>query len=267
MTPPFNPISDEAEEQAITRLVDGTVSPAERHALEQWARERPDVQRRIAEQRRVVGEFRRGQPEVPGALVEHVRQRVEQTYGTGSARRRPRLGGSIGGWRAAFSVAAVAVAVALVIVLTGGGASGPSITRAARLAYVPATSPAPAAQSATLLDVSYDGVTYPNYKHEFDAGPSGQLRNSIGGRPAFTVFYRLSNGARLSYTVFSGKPVPPPGNARVVDYRGVRLRVFNTGKLAVVTLVRHSRTCVLAAPTTQDIVLALAKAPLRAQAA
>ncbi len=268
MTPPFNPKSDEAKEQAITRLVDGTVSPAERQALEQWARERPDVQRRIAEQRRVVGQFRHGEPEVPGALVEHVRQRIEQTYGTGSARRHARVGGSIGGWRPAISVAAVAaVAVAIVIVLTGGGASGPSITRAARLAYVPATSPAPAAQSATLLDVSYDGVTYPNYKREFDAGPSGQLRNSIGGRPAFTVFYRLSNGARLSYTVFSGKPVPPPGNARVVDYRGVRLRVFNTGKLAVVTLVRHGRTCVLAAPTTQDIVLGLAKAPLRSQVA
>ena len=211
MTPPSNPISDEAEEQAITRLVDGTVSPAERHALEQWARERPDVQRRIAEQRRVIGEFRRGEPEVPGALVEHVRQRVEQTYGTGSARRRARLGSSIGGWRPAISVAAVAVAVALVIVLTGGGANGPSVTRAARLAYAPATSPAPATKSATLLDVAYGGVTYPNYKHEFDAGPTGQLRNSIGGRPAFTVFYRLSNGARLSYTVFSGKPVPPPG--------------------------------------------------------
>ena len=268
MTPPFNPISDEAEEQAITRLVDGTVSPEERQALEQWVRERPDVQRRIAEQRRVVGEFRRGEPEVPRTLVEDVRQRVERAYGSGSTRRRARLGGPIVGWRPAISVAVVAaVAAALVIVLTGGGASGPSVTRAARLAYVPATSPAPAAQSATLLDVSYGGVTYPNYKHEFGAGPTGQLHDSIGGRPAFTVFYRLSNGARLSYTVFSGKPVPPPGAARVVDYRGVRLRVFNTGKLAVVTLVRHGRTCVLAAPTTQDIVLALAKAPLRVQAA
>ena len=152
-------------------------------------------------------------------------------------------------------------------VLSSGGTAGPSITGAARLAYVSPTSPAPAAASATLLDVSYGGVTYPNYERQFGASPIGQLHGRIGGRPALTVFYRLSNGARLSYTVLSGKPISPPGAARVVGYDGVRLRVFNTDSLAVVTLVRHGRTCVLAAPTTQDIVLALAKAPLRAREA
>jgi hypothetical protein len=268
MTPPFTPRSDEDEERAITRLVDGTLSPGERQALEEWARQRPEVQRRIAQQRRVVGELRVGGPEVPEALVAGVRERVDVTYGARTSRRRLELRRSMGGWRPAIPVAAVAaLAVAVVIVLSSGGSSGPSVTGAARLAYVPPTSPAPAAQSARLLDVSYGGVTYPNYERQFGAVPTGQLRGRVGGRPALTVFYRLSNGARLSYTVFSGKPVPPPGGTRVVDYDGVTLRVLNTGKLAVVTLVRHGRTCVLAAPTTQDSVLALAKAPLQAQAA
>jgi hypothetical protein len=149
-----------------------------------------------------------------------------------------------------------------------GGGSSPSIGGAAALAFAPATQPAPAAQSATLLDVSYGGVTYPNYASQFGAVPTGQRTDRIGGRPALTVFYRLSNGRRLSYTVFSGKPVALPSAAREVMFDGVPLRVFNTRSgLAVVTLVRFGRTCVLAAPTTQDAVLALAAAPIRAQAA
>lgn len=266
MTEPFTPRSDEDENQAITRLVDGTLSPGERESYEQWVRERPDIQRRITEQRRVVGELRSGGPEVPVALLEHVRRRVDETYGSSSAPRRARV--SRPKWNLAIPIATVAaLAAAVVIVVAGVGSTGPSITSAARLAYVPAGSQAPAAHSSTLLDVSYGGVTYPNYQREFNATPTGQLENKIGGRPALTVFYRLNNGARLSYTVFAGKPVPPPGTARLVQYDGVTLRVFNTGKLAVVTLVRHGRTCVLAAPTTNDIVLALAEAPLRTQAA
>jgi hypothetical protein len=267
MSQPFTPNSDEDEAQAITRLVDGSAGDAERESLEQWASERPDVQRRIAQQRRVVSDLGTGGPDVPGPLVERVLARVDESYGGGSVRGPARRGRPMAGWRVAIPVAAVAaLALVLVVVFAGGGSSGPSVNSAAQLAYEPATSPAPAAQSARLLDVSYGGVTFPNYEREFRAVPTGQLRNRIGGRPALTVFYRLSNGARLSYTVFSGKPVPPPAS-RVVPYDGVALRVYKTGKLAVVTLVRHGRTCVLAAPTGQDIVLGLAQAPLRAQAA
>jgi hypothetical protein len=267
MTLPFTPRTQADEDRAITRLVDGTLSGEERLAVEEWARERPDVQRRIAAQRRVVGAFAAGGPEVPDALVDRVRHRVGERYGVRSPRRGIAFGSSVAGWRRAIPVAAVAaLAVALIAIFAGGSTTAPSISTAAQLAYVPATSPAPTAQSGTLLDVSYGGVTYPNYRREFGADPTGQLQNRIGGRSALTVFYRLSNGARLSYTVFSGKPIAPPGAARMVDYRGVKLRVFNTGRLAVVTLVRHGSTCVLAAPTTQDIVLGLAEAPLREQA-
>jgi hypothetical protein len=163
------------------------------------------------------------------------------------------------------AVALAAVALALVIGLRSG--PGPTITGAARLAYAPAISPPPRAQSATLLDVSYGGVTYPNYERQFDAIPTGQRIDRLGGRAALTVFYRLADGARLSYTVFSGEPVPLPRAARSVVYDGVSLRVFPAAKLAVVTLVRFGRTCVLAAPTTPDLVLALAAAPIREQTA
>jgi hypothetical protein len=88
----------------------------------------------------------------------------------------------------------------------------------------------------------------------------------IGGRPALTVFYRLPNGARMSYTVFSGKPVGLPRSARRVVFQGVPLTTFSTRPgLAVVTLVRFGRTCVLAGPTRRDVLLALAAAPIREQ--
>jgi len=157
----------------------------------------------------------------------------------------------------------VAIVVALVIV--SSGATTPSITTAARLAFVPATEAAPGVASAHYLDVNYHGVTFPNYKSSLNAVATGQLRNRIDGRPALTVFYRLQGGERMSYTVFSGRPLPLPSAARLTRFRGVPLRVYRTSdKLSVVTLVRHGRTCVLSAPTPKATVLALAAEPVLA---
>ena len=123
------------------------------------------------------------------------------------------------------------------------------------------------AKSATLLDVSYGGVTYPNYQ-KLSVPPTGTRSDRVGGRPALTVFYRLPNGTPLSYTVFSGKAVTLPSSARNVVFDGVPLRVFRTSSgLSVVTLVRFGRTCVLAAKTKPDVVLGLAAAPVLAQRA
>jgi hypothetical protein len=96
----------------------------------------------------------------------------------------------------------------------------------------------------------------------------GARLDRIGGRPALTVFYRLRDGARLSYTVFSGSPVSRPTAAKAVVFEGVPLHSFSTPSgLQVVTLVRFGRTCVLAARTSRDTLLALAAAPVRAQTA
>ena len=121
-------------------------------------------------------------------------------------------------------------------------------------------------QSPLLLDASYGGVTFPNYQ-KFAVPPTGTRTDRLGGRPALTVFYRLPDGTPLSYTVFSGKAVPLPSGVRDVVYEGVPLRLFRTSSgLSVVTLVRHGRTCVLAARTRPDVVLGLAAAPVLAQA-
>ncbi len=163
-----------------------------------------------------------------------------------------------------------AVIAVLVIALgaSGTGTEGPSIAAAARLALAPSTGAAPAVRNARLLDVDYQGVTFPSYASFRHVPPTGVRSDRIGGRPAFTVFYRLPNGAPMSYTVFAGRPVRLPRDARHVVFQGVPLTTFSARPgLAVVTLVRFGRTCVLAGPTTRDVLLALAAAPVRAQTA
>jgi hypothetical protein len=158
------------------------------------------------------------------------------------------------------------VAVVFAATRPFGGSARPSVGAAAQLAFSPSKTPPPTARTPELLDVSYAGITYPNYARQFGAVPTGQRIDRIGGRPALTVFYRLRDGTRLSYTVFSGNPVPLPAAARSVTFRGVPLRTFSTASgLSVVTLVRNGRTCVLAARTPRDVVLGLAAAPVLAQ--
>ena len=212
---------------------------------------------------------RTGGPEVPDRLVRSVQSRVRERYGADapdSRRRRLTAGPS---WRPAVAfggVAALCAAIVIGVIGIGGGGSGPTIPAAAGLAFAPSTGPAPAARTARLLDVSYGGVTYPNYA-KFSVPPTGTRTDRIGGRPALTVFYRLPNGTRLSYTVFSGKAVPLPHGVRSVRFEGVPLREFSTSSgLSVVTLVRFGRTCVLAARVKPDVVLGLAAAPVLAQA-
>lgn len=262
------PSPEEQEAQAVTRLVDESLSGAKRPDADTWA-SRPEVLRQVASQRRVASELRTGGPQVPDRLVSAVQDKVRATYGPragGTGRRRLGAGPW---WRPAIAgvaVAAVCAAIVIGAIGIGAGVSGPSIPAAAALAFKPSTGPAPAARSSKLLDASYAGVTYPNYA-KFSVPSTGIRTDHIGGRPALTVFYRLPDGTRLSYTVFAGKPVPLPGNARSVTYEGVPLRVFTTPSgLSVVTLVRFGRTCVLAAHASQDAVLSLAAAPVLEQA-
>lgn len=273
----FKPRSDEEAAQAITRLVDGKLSNAERDAVEAWAQASPEISRQILAQRHVVRELATGGPPAPERLLEAVQRRSQASaspVSTGPMRglRTPshpdRRTGSRSPWlagrrpAAAFGALAVLALAVVVAVGASGSSASPSITAAARLAFVPATEPAPAVSNASYLDVAYHGVTFPNYAR-LRAVATGQLVNRVGGRAALTVFYRLSNGARLSYTVFSGKPVALPASARLVRYEGVPLRVYRTSDgLSVVTLVRHGRTCVLAATTPRNVVLGLAAEPV-----
>ena len=273
----FTPSSDDEAATAITRLVDGTLSDAERREVEAWANATPDVSRAVSAQAHVKYALANEGPPTPQRLLDAVGAR----YGAAAVAERPAASKrrrSFGGilppasgwapvstWRPAIgfgAVAAVAAAAVVAVFVLTSGSSNPSITSAARLAFVPANQPAPAVASSHYLDVSYGGVTFPNYA-VLHTVATGKLTNHIGGRSALTVYYRLPGGKTMSYTVFSGQPVPRPRAARQVYYDGVPLHVYRTSDgLSVVTLVRHGRTCVLAAPTPEDTVLALAAEPV-----
>ena len=269
----FRRVSKDVQVHAITRLVDGSLTDDGSQAVDARATGL-DMQGQVASQRRVAGTLRSGGPAVPDQLASAIDGRIRDAYGPDSDHRVPT-------WRAlrpawwparrwvpAVSLAGVGavVVLGLVVALTGGSTQ-PSIAAAAKLAFAPATSPAPAVKSGRFLDVSYAGVTYPSYAR-FAVAPTGARTDRIGGRPALTVFYRLRNGVRMSYTVFSGKPVGLPRDARKIIYDGVTLREFTGHRgLAVVTLVRFDRTCVLAAPANRDTVLGLAAAPILEQSA
>lgn len=264
----FKPSPADQEAQEITRLVDHGPVDSERARGDALA-DRPEIRRQAASQRRIADALRDGGPTAPDRLLTAVEARVREAYGPDAQRsgRRRRAGGH--SWRPAVALTAVAAVCAVIVIAAvgvGGGSSGPSIPAAAALAFAPSTGPAPAAESPKLLDVSYGGVTYPNYA-KFATPPTGRRTDRIGGRPALTVFYRMPDGTPLSYTVFSGNTVPLPHSARAVVFHGVPLHVFSTSSgLSVVTLVRFGRTCVLAAKTTPTNVLALAAAPVLAQA-
>lgn len=256
---PSKPTPEEQEAQAITRLVDDPRLEADQ----------PEVRRQVESQRRVSQALRTGGPSPSDQLVRTIETKVQERYGAPAKASRQPGSRSRASWRPAVAVAGLAaVCAAIVIGVVGlsGGGSGPSIPAAAELAFAPSTGPTPAARTARLLDVSFGGVTYPNYA-KFSVPPTGSRTDRIGGRPALTVFYHLPSGTRLSYTVFSGAAVPLPRDARAVTFEGVPLRLFSTSSgLSVVTLVRYGRTCVLAARTKPDVVLSLAAAPVLEQA-
>jgi hypothetical protein len=266
----FKQSSEDQKAQEITRLVDEAPPDSERAEGDAVA-DRPEIRRQVASQRRVADALRDGGPSAPDRLLTAVEAKVREAYGPSAERSwRPKRTTRTA-WRPAVAVTALAALTAAVVIgvvgISGGGgsSSGPSIPAAAELAFASSTGPAPAAQNPKLLDVSYGGVTYPNYA-KFAVPPSGQRTDHIGGRPALTVFYRLPNGTPLSYTVFSGEAIPLPRSARAVVFHGVPLHFFKTSSgLSVVTLVRFGRTCVLAAKTPPNTVLSLAAAPVLAQ--
>jgi hypothetical protein len=252
----FRQSPEDQEAAAITRLVDQPAGGAEP----------PELGHQVAAERRVARELRGGGPAVPDRLVRSVQAKVDQAYGSKAGRAKSTW---TAGWRPAVAAGGLAVliaAIAITAVGVGGGGARPSMTAAASLAFAPSTGPAPAVRSATLLDTSYAGVTYPNYA-KFSVPATGTRTDHLAGRPVLTVFYRLSDGTRMSYTVFSGQAVPLPASAKSVVFDGVPLHWFSTSSgLSVVTLVRYGRTCVLAAPVKPDVVLGLAAAPVLEQA-
>jgi hypothetical protein len=246
----FNPRSDEEAEQAITRLADGTLGDRERLAVEAWAAERPDVLRDVERHRRVHMALSADWPPVPDSLTVGLR-RAPESRGRRAAPRRRLTWQPVAG---ALALGAAAVLAVVVFASSGSTPTGHDIVTAAALLDAPSSAPAPAQRTYKLLDTAYAGITFPNYAQHFGATPSGKRIDVINGRPVLTVFYRLPDGKRLSYSIFSGAPVSLPPGTKTVYVNGTALHVFTDSRGAqVVTLVRRGRTCVLAVPAGHSV--------------
>ena len=199
-------------------------TPAPRRA---WA-DRPEVRREVAAQRqRRPTRFEPAARRCPTGWSSTVDAKVDEAYGLEPPRpRRDPLGI---GWPA--------VAVGLGPrrgvrrdrdrgSASAAGAAARAFPRPRRSRSRPRPDPRRRPRARRYLDVSYGGVTFPNYRSSRSRRPERATTGSAAARRC-TVFYRLPDGTPLSYTVFSGKAVPLPSNVKNVVFDGVPLHVLH----------------------------------------
>jgi len=179
----------------------------------------------------------------PGRLRAAVDAAVRDAQRSTDRRRRLRAPRVL----APAAAALAAVTAALVLALGGGaGAPAPSARDAARIALRPATLPAPAARpGGQLLAARVAGIAYPSWTH-VGWRAVGARADALGGRRVHTVYYADARGRRIGYAIAAGEALPARGG-RVVERRGVAIRVLAVDGATVVTWRREGHTCVLAA--------------------
>jgi hypothetical protein len=228
-------------EEELAALADGSLPPERRQLLEDFVAHSAEHAALLEEQKRVVGTLRGlgTSVEAPAGL----RTRVE-----GERRRRaapaPRRRYA---WAGGLAAAAVAAAVAVVLALPGNVPGGPSVAEAAVLASRPATEPAPALQSPTLLAESVEGVPYPNWLKKFGWKATGARVDTLDGHRATTVFYE-KNGRRIGYTIFAGDALKEPEDAARITRDDTELRALTVDGEHVVTWLRRGHTCIITGP-------------------
>jgi hypothetical protein len=227
----------EVREAELAALADGSLPAGRRGDVEALIDASPELQERLAEQRRavaVVTEAAAG-VEAPAGL----RARVEARRGARRGQRGWRIG--VAGAVAAAAAAAFAVALAL-----PGGSGGPSVAEAATLGVLPAEQAAPTARPGrpTLLSRSVEGVAFPSWQADFGWRASGARSDRLDGRQTATVFYE-KGGKRIGYTIVGGNPLDVPDDATPALRTGTELHRFERDGRVVVTWLRRGRTCIL----------------------
>jgi hypothetical protein len=220
----------------LTALADGTLQGRRRARLLAEIGRSPELAERFEKQRRAVAALRTVDERAPAWL----RARLEPES-TRPGRRRFSLSVPLAGGLAAGAAFAVLLAL-----LLPGGAGGPTVVEASELAARPAeaAAPGPVPSEPALLDARADGLAFPNWAEEFGWRATGRREDEIDGRRAVTVFYE-KEGRRIGYTILSGDPIDPPGEASTTNLEGVTLRGLSADGRVIVTWPRGGHTCVL----------------------
>jgi hypothetical protein len=235
-------------EAELARLADGSLPESRQAELRAQVKGSPQLTAALAEQERALTMLRALDQPAPAAL----RARVHELTAAGARRgHRPVIH-----WRRALvlpGATALAVVAAAVVILVGaGGAGGPTVPQAARLALAAATLPAPAPDAADPGELSLiaAGIPFPNWAAAIPSWRAvGARTDRIGGRTVTTVFYynRSDNrsGEKVGYAIASGAPLSGV-NGRTFRVYGTTFTLARQGSARLITWVRSGHTCVIA---------------------
>jgi hypothetical protein len=237
---------DPVREEELAAFADGTLEPSRRPAVEAALAASAELATRLAEQERALAAMTRALEATSAPLA--LRARVEQARAArGPARRRwsLRLAGGI-------AVAAAAAIVAVVALLPGS--SGPSLASAAELTTRAAVAGPPAPAAAKLLDLSVQGLPFPDWRVKFGWTASGTRRDRLGGRDVTTVFYAKA-GKRIGYGIVAGKGLHVPGGGTTATAEGTTVHLLTLDGRRVATWERRGHTCILTGAGVPDATL------------
>jgi hypothetical protein len=240
-------------EAELARVADGSLDAAHEAEVRRRLERSPDLTAALGEQERVVAMLRSIDAQAPASLRAAL---PEQLQRADRSRSRRRFGHLV--------PVGVALAAALVIVLvTGGGATGPSLQQTVRLTLAAATYPAPGERTASTLDHTAAGIAFPYWQQSVGWRAVGARADRIGGREIVTVFYGRPGGHRVGYAIVGGPALPVSGG-RTVTRGGVPYYFLRQGSATLVTWLRSGHTCVIAGRrVTEATLLALATTDVR----
>lgn len=231
-------------EEELAALADGTLDPERRATVEAAVAASPRLAAILAVQRSVVDAVGAANAQIQAP--QQLRERIAAAAARPAKRPRRRAG-----WLAALG--AVAAATIGVLVLGSRGGEGPTVLAAARIASEPANAAPPAPAGARQLDLTVEGVQFPDFADRFGWRAVGTRQASVAGRPMTTVVYENAE-RRVSYAVVTGGRLATP-NARSVTVEGTRLLVFRDDERTVVTWERRGHTCVMVATGVSESTL------------
>lgn len=201
----------------------------------------PDRDQIAADETRIGALLRAAEVSAPAGLTRAI-----------VARNAPRRSRRVPAFALTFATACAVAAVAL---LLAGGASAPSVVRAAQVALA-----APAGGAPATLTATGTSIRFPNWS-ALGWPATGVRHDSIGGRSLTTEFYRSYEAGTLGYTISSGAPLAwGAGNVRT-EVSGEIYQLISSGGARIVTWVQDGHTCILASRTASPrAMLALAAA-------
>ena len=204
--------------EELLRLADGSLAPERRADVEARVAASPRASEMLGAQRRSLAVTRAFAPPAPAPAPPRAQR----------------------GLVLAFATVLLLVVVGVFAITRGGG----PLDDAVALASEPATEPVSHHRS-------FEGVTFPDWGHEFGWHASGARRDEAGGREADTVYY-AHMGHRIGYTVLAGRSIGLPDRGKRIVRNGLAIQLFHEDGKSVAVFERNGRTCVLAGRVLAD---------------